>query len=82
MDDLGARFGRTVPGGRRLDLPLTQELLAGLTGATRESVNRALAELSAAGRVERSRGGYIVRPGSSGTAELLLPLGLQHRKGA
>ena len=82
MDDLGARFGRTVPGGRRLDLPLTQELLAGLTGATRESVNRALAELAAAGRIERSRGRYVVRPGSSRTAELLLPFGLQHRKGA
>ena len=43
MDDLSARFGRPVPGGSRLDLPLTQEHLAGLTGSTRESVNRALA---------------------------------------
>jgi CRP-like cAMP-binding protein len=70
-----------VPGGRRLDLPLTQERLAGLTGATRESVNRALAELTAAGRVERTRGRYVVRPPhAAGVAAL--PVGLQHRKGA
>ncbi len=82
MDDLAARFGRAVPGGSRLDLPLTQEHLAGLTGSTRESVNRALAELSAAGRVERARGRYLVRPASSDVSELPLPSGLQHRKGA
>jgi CRP-like cAMP-binding protein len=81
LDDLAARFGRSVPGGgRRLDLPLTQEQLAGLTGATRESVNRALAELTAAGRVERTRGRYVVRPQAAGVAAL--PVGLQHRKGA
>ena len=81
LDDLAARFGRSVPGGRRLDLPLTQEQLAGLTGATRESVNRALAELTAAGRVERARGRYVVRPPhAAGVAAL--PVGLQHRKGA
>jgi CRP/FNR family transcriptional regulator, cyclic AMP receptor protein len=37
---------------------VTQELLARMTGATRESVNRALAGLSAAGRVTRSGRGY------------------------
>lgn len=82
MDDLAARFGRAVPGGCRLDLPLTQEHLAGLTGSTRESVNRALAELSAAGRVERARGRYLIRPAPSDVSELPLPSGLQHRKGA
>jgi len=81
MDDLAARFGRAVPGGSRLDLPLTQEHLAGLTGSTRESVNRALAELSTAGRVGRARGRYLVRPASD-ASELPLPSGLQHRKGA
>jgi CRP/FNR family cyclic AMP-dependent transcriptional regulator len=80
LDDLAARFGRSVPRGRRLELPLTQEQLAGLTGATRESVNRALAELTAAGRVERTRGRYVVRPPNAGIAAL--PIGLQHRKGA
>ncbi|MDP9119469.1 MAG: Crp/Fnr family transcriptional regulator, partial [Actinomycetota bacterium] len=62
LEDLAVRFGRPVPGGRCLELPITQEHLAGLTGATRESVNRALAELAAAGRVERARGRYVIRP--------------------
>ena len=66
LDDLAARFGRPVPGGRCLELPLTQEHLAQLTGATRESVNRALGELAAAGRVDRARGRYVVRPGPRG----------------
>jgi hypothetical protein len=52
-----------------------------LTGATRESVNRALAELAAAGRVERTRGRYLVRS-TSGAGAVDLPFGLQHRKGA
>jgi CRP/FNR family cyclic AMP-dependent transcriptional regulator len=82
LDDLGARFGRPVPGGWCFELPLTQEHLAGLTGATRESVNRALAELVAAGRVERSPGRYVVRPGVLGAEAPALRLGLQHRKGA
>jgi CRP-like cAMP-binding protein len=79
LDDLAERFGRTVPGGRRLELPLTQEHLAGLTGATRESVNRALGELAGTGRIERTGGRYIVRTGAGAAA---LPFGLQHRKGA
>ena len=79
LDDLAERFGRTVPGGRRLELPLTQEHLAGLTGATRESVNRALGELAGRGRVERTRGRYVVQ---AGAGEAALPFGLQHRKGA
>jgi CRP-like cAMP-binding protein len=81
LDDLAVRFGRPVPGGRILELPLTQEHLAGLTGATRESVNRALAELAAAGRVHRSRGRYVVRPAAPDGA-VPLSLGLQHRKRA
>ena len=79
LDDLAERFGRAAPGGRRLELPLTQEHLAGLTGATRESVNRALGELAGRGCIERTRGCYVVRIGARGAA---LPVGLQHRKGA
>jgi CRP/FNR family cyclic AMP-dependent transcriptional regulator len=82
LEDLADRFGRPVPGGRCLELPLTQEHLAGLTGATRESVNRALAELGAAGRVERTRGRYVIRPATLAVESPSLPLGLQHRKGA
>ncbi len=79
LDDLAERFGRTAPGGKRLELPLTQEHLAGLTGATRESVNRALGELAGRGCIERTRGRYVVRTGARDAA---LPVGLQHRKGA
>jgi len=82
LEDLAVRFGRPVPGGRCLELPLTQEHLAGLTGATRESVNRALAELAAGGRVERTRGRYVILPSPFALEEASLPLGLQHRKGA
>jgi CRP/FNR family cyclic AMP-dependent transcriptional regulator len=82
LDDLAVRFGRPVPGGRCLELPLTQEHLAGLTGATRESVNRALAELAAAGRVERSRGRYVIRPVAAPDVADRLSLGLQHGEGA
>jgi CRP-like cAMP-binding protein len=86
LEDLALRFGRPVPGGRCLELPITQEHLAGLTGATRESVNRALAELTAEGRVERMRGRYVIRH-STVTVETPFsssgsPLGLQHRQGA
>ena len=65
LEDLASRFGRSVPGGRRIDLPITQEDLAALTGSTRESVNRALAELAAAGRVQRVGGRYVVRPSAA-----------------
>jgi CRP/FNR family transcriptional regulator, cyclic AMP receptor protein len=81
LDDLALRFGRPVPGGRRLELPLTQEHLAALTGSTRESVNRALSELAAAGRVTRAAGRYVVRPAAAGAAGAAL-LGLQDREGA
>jgi CRP-like cAMP-binding protein len=81
LEDLALRFGRPIPGGRCLELPLTQEHLAGLTGATRESVNRALAELVADGRLERTRGRYVIlEPFTVETT--LSPLGLQHRQGA
>ncbi len=82
LEDLAVRFGRPVPGGRCLELPLTQEHLAGLTGATRESVNRALAELAATGRVERMRGRYVIRPAVFTIEASLSSLGLQHRQGA
>jgi CRP/FNR family transcriptional regulator len=66
LDDLAERFGQPVPGGTRVALPLTQEHLAALTGATRESVNRALAELVDAGRIERRTGRYVLRSGPVG----------------
>ncbi|MGH7539656.1 MAG: Crp/Fnr family transcriptional regulator [Gemmatimonadota bacterium] len=61
LSELAERFGRRVSGGVLVQLPLTQEDLAGLTGATRESVNRALADLAACGRITRTDEGYVVR---------------------
>ena len=63
--ELAETFGRPWPGGVRIELPLGQELLAGLVGATRESVNRALAELVRQGRVGRAGRSYVVYDRSS-----------------
>jgi CRP/FNR family cyclic AMP-dependent transcriptional regulator len=67
--DLARSHGRPVPGGIRIDLPVTQDLIASMVGATRESVNRALRHLSRDGVVVRSAGRYELRndhePGSS-----------------
>jgi CRP/FNR family cyclic AMP-dependent transcriptional regulator len=62
LDDLAERFGRPVAGGRGISLALTQDDLADLAGSTRESVNRALAELARLGRVRATRGTYVVAP--------------------
>jgi CRP/FNR family transcriptional regulator, cyclic AMP receptor protein len=62
--DLAATHGRPVRAGTLIDLPLTQDLLAAMVGATRESVNRALRSPWLAGRVKRLGGRYVVTPGS------------------
>ncbi len=48
---LGARWGKVEPGGIRLPLPLTHQLLGRLVAAERPSVSHALGRLSAAGLV-------------------------------
>lgn len=66
LDDLAHRFGRPVPGGMAVSLPLTQEDLASMCGTSRESANRALRELAQAGAIEvRGRGRFLVRAGQS-----------------
>lgn len=45
---LAARWGRVEPGGIRLPIPLTHQLLGRLVGAERPSVSHALARLSRA----------------------------------
>jgi CRP/FNR family transcriptional regulator, cyclic AMP receptor protein len=66
LDDLAQRFGRAVPGGIALSLPLTQEDLACMCGTSRESANRALRRLADAGAIEiRGRGRFLVRAGQS-----------------
>lgn len=48
---LASRWGRVEPGGIRLPLPLTHQLLGRLVGAERPSVSHALARLSRTGAV-------------------------------
>jgi hypothetical protein len=48
---LAARWGKVEPGGIRLPLPMTHQLLGRLIGAERPSVSHALARLAAAGLV-------------------------------
>jgi CRP-like cAMP-binding protein len=48
---LASRWGRVEPGGIRLPLPLTHQLIGRLIGAERPSVSHALARLSRAGAV-------------------------------
>ena len=51
--DLSSRFGRPVEDGIRVAHDLTQEELAQLVGASRETVNKALADFAARGWVRR-----------------------------
>lgn len=53
LERLAGRHGRRVVGGVLVDLPLTQEELGRMVGATRESANRALARLAREGRLRR-----------------------------
>lgn len=55
---LARSHGKVVPGGVRLDLPLTHELLGEMVGSARETVTWALAELSREGFVHREGRSY------------------------
>jgi CRP/FNR family cyclic AMP-dependent transcriptional regulator len=59
--DLAERLGHPVPGGVQLPCALTQEELASMVGASRETVNRALMAMIREGViVVRGRGRYVV----------------------
>lgn len=61
LADLAERLGRPVPGGVQLPCALTQDELASMVGASRETVNRALMAMIRDGAVEvRGRGRYVV----------------------
>lgn len=53
--DLSGRYGRDAEGGRRIEIPLTQEELADWTGLSRPAVARALAEFRRDGLVATGR---------------------------
>jgi CRP-like cAMP-binding protein len=66
LQDLAMAHGRPVDDGLVIDLPVSQDLIASMVGATRESVNRSLRDLKAVGTVRREGRGYIVRvPGGA-----------------
>jgi CRP-like cAMP-binding protein len=69
LRDLAARFSAPdAPGGRRIAIPLTQELLADLTGGARETVNRSIGALARRGLVQRTGKSYSVRAPSVGAS--------------
>jgi CRP/FNR family transcriptional regulator, cyclic AMP receptor protein len=57
--ELAARHGQAVDGGVLIPFALTQSLLAGLVGGSREKVNRALSRLVDEGMVSRGRTGVL-----------------------
>jgi CRP/FNR family transcriptional regulator, cyclic AMP receptor protein len=69
--DLAARYGVADGGAVRIDLHLTQDDLASLSGTTRETVNRVLAGLRDQGliRVERARVSVLNLPQLEQTRE-------------
>jgi CRP/FNR family cyclic AMP-dependent transcriptional regulator len=73
FDDLAERFGHPIPGGRSLLLALTQDDIADLAGTTRETVNRALAELGRQGRIVGGGDAFVVRTPISPGGDRLSP---------
>jgi CRP/FNR family cyclic AMP-dependent transcriptional regulator len=58
---LAETYGQPADGGTRIGLQLSQRELAGWVGASREAVNKALAQLEARGLVARVHGDLVVR---------------------
>lgn len=59
--ELAERYGEATEGGIRIELPLTQEELAGWTGSSREAVSKALKTLREHGLIETGRRTILVR---------------------
>jgi CRP-like cAMP-binding protein len=59
--DLADRFGRKGPDGIRIQVPISQEVLASLAGTSRESVARALRTLRVRGFIGTGRRSIVVR---------------------
>jgi hypothetical protein len=62
---LARTYGHVVPGGVRVDFPLTHQLLADMVGSARETVSLALSELADNGFLHRQQRGYILRVGGN-----------------
>ena len=57
---LAQRFGSEVPGGLRVTHDLTQEELAQLVGASRETVNKALSDFASRGWVRLEQRAVVI----------------------
>lgn len=58
--ELASRYGERGPDGIHIPIRITQETLAGMLGASRENVNRALARLARQGEVRRRRSVLVI----------------------
>ncbi|MEA2647210.1 MAG: family transcriptional regulator, cyclic receptor protein [Chloroflexota bacterium] len=58
--EMAARFGEDAEAGIKINLPLTQEELAGWTGSSREAVSKALGSLRSLGWIETHRRGITI----------------------
>lgn len=61
LAELADEYGEPVDGGVRIGLALSQRELAGWVGASREAVNKALAQLAARGLIATERRQVVVR---------------------
>ena len=68
LTQLARTHGKVTGGGVRIDLPLTQRLLAEMIGSARETVSLALAELTQKGFVRREGHFYVVAVAPSNLA--------------
>jgi CRP/FNR family transcriptional regulator, cyclic AMP receptor protein len=59
--ELATRFGKETEDGVRIDLPMTQDELAGWAGSSREAVSKALRTLRSRGWIETHRRSITVR---------------------
>lgn len=58
---IASEHGIATADGRRIELPITQSHLASMAACARETVNRAVASLVAAGELRIEHGQYVVR---------------------
>ena len=58
--EMAERFGTVTPAGHAIDLPITQDELAGWTGASREAVAKALHSLRESGLIATERRRFTV----------------------
>ncbi len=77
------RWGKDVPDGVRISLPLTHELLATLAGTNRPTITGALTRLSRAGLLEREQPGcWLLRSKAIASLTRLEPVTHAHHGGS